>query len=306
MTPKDRDDSFIIHEGCTEPSIDPNTKVMVYYRNGASSIAEIKAFHWINNGGLADIVKYKVVEPCHSSVKASEFIEHSGECRPVKAGTLVAVYRRDGVVDTALAGRISWVHDKTVNDVMSYKVLKDVEIKGYIANDPEKVEIGSVPDIDLDIWYKSNGVFPSLSASRLLRVRHRNNAISDGVAENFKWSHDGIPGDIVEYRLLDAKPINPVIMSIPDNPPPMPKVKPAKPNTQNVRDFNVGDSDYASHKIQPWDIWFDWDLNPWDADIIKRTLRSKKGDSRKLDYQKIIHVCQERIRQIDEEVKQKD
>lgn len=157
MTPKDRDDSFIIHEGCTEPSIDPNTKVMVYYRNGASSIAEIKAFHWINNGGLADIVKYKVVEP------------------------------------------------------------DDMPIKP------------------------------------------------------------------------DTSPIPPVI-----------------PNKPNVRDFNVGNSDYASHKIQPWDIWFDWDLNPWDADIIKRTLRSKKGDSRKLDYQKIIHVCQERIRQIDEEVKQKD
>jgi len=67
----------------------------------------------------------------------------------------------------------------------------------------------------------------------------------------------------------------------------------------NIRDRNVGNSDYASHEIQPWDIWLDWDLNPWDADIIKRTLRTKKGESRIMDYQKIIHVCQERIRQLE-------
>ncbi len=64
-----------------------------------------------------------------------------------------------------------------------------------------------------------------------------------------------------------------------------------------TRDYNVGSSDYASHKIQPWDIWIEYDLNPWDADIIKRVLRDKKGESRKLDYEKIIHICKERIRQ---------
>lgn len=67
---------------------------------------------------------------------------------------------------------------------------------------------------------------------------------------------------------------------------------------KGVRDFNIGNSDYSKRKIQPWDIWLEYDLNPWDADIIKRTLRTKKSDSRRLDYEKIIHVCQERIRQI--------
>jgi len=67
---------------------------------------------------------------------------------------------------------------------------------------------------------------------------------------------------------------------------------------EDVRSYNVGNSDYAKHKIQPWDIWFEYDLNPWDADIIKRVLRTKKGE-RRLDYEKIIHVCKERIRQID-------
>lgn len=73
----------------------------------------------------------------------------------------------------------------------------------------------------------------------------------------------------------------------------------------NVRDNNIGNSDYAQHKIQPWDIWMEYHLNPWDADIVKRVLRTKQeGDmseteARILDYRKIIHVCQERIRQLE-------
>lgn len=69
----------------------------------------------------------------------------------------------------------------------------------------------------------------------------------------------------------------------------------------NVRDYNIGKSDYSKHKIQPWDIWLEFGLNPWDADIVKRVLRTKEGEDRKLDYEKIIHVCQERIRQLDAE-----
>ena len=65
-----------------------------------------------------------------------------------------------------------------------------------------------------------------------------------------------------------------------------------------VRQYNVGDSNYSKHKIQPWDIWLDWNLNPWDADIIKRVLRDKSSDSRETDYIKIIHICLERIRQL--------
>lgn len=72
-----------------------------------------------------------------------------------------------------------------------------------------------------------------------------------------------------------------------------------KPEEDNIRAYNVGASDYAKHKIQPWDIWLEYSLNPWDADIIKRVLRDKPTDGRKLDYEKIIHICKERIRQID-------
>lgn len=76
---------------------------------------------------------------------------------------------------------------------------------------------------------------------------------------------------------------------------------------ENIRSYNVGNSDYSKHKIQPWDIWREYNLNPWDADIVKRILREKeepgmsKEDARIMDYEKIIHICKERIRQIEED-----
>ena len=66
-----------------------------------------------------------------------------------------------------------------------------------------------------------------------------------------------------------------------------------------VRDHNQGASDYSKHIIQPWAIWQEYNLNPWDADIVKRVLRHKATDTRKMDYEKIIHICQERIRQME-------
>ena len=73
-----------------------------------------------------------------------------------------------------------------------------------------------------------------------------------------------------------------------------------RPETsENIRGYNVGESDYSKHKIQPWDLWIEYKLNPFDADIVKRVLRHKKTDSRKMDYEKIIHICKERIRQIE-------
>ena len=71
----------------------------------------------------------------------------------------------------------------------------------------------------------------------------------------------------------------------------------------NIRNYNIGTSDYAEHIVQPWTIWLDWNLNPWDSDIIKRVLRTKEGNTRKQDYEKIIHICEERIRQIETEIR---
>ena len=72
-----------------------------------------------------------------------------------------------------------------------------------------------------------------------------------------------------------------------------------------TRKTNVGNSNYAKHIIQPWSIWIDYNLNAWDADIVKRVLRTKsepgisEKEARIMDYNKIIHICKERIRQLE-------
>lgn len=68
--------------------------------------------------------------------------------------------------------------------------------------------------------------------------------------------------------------------------------------SEKVQSYNVGKSDYAKHAIQPWDIWKEYNLNPWDADIVKRVLRSKEGEPRTVDYEKIIHICKYRIAEL--------
>jgi hypothetical protein len=67
----------------------------------------------------------------------------------------------------------------------------------------------------------------------------------------------------------------------------------------DIRSFNIGTSNYSKHTIQPWSIWLDYpELTSWDHDIIKRILRTKQGESPIMDYEKIIHDCNERIRQL--------
>lgn len=72
--------------------------------------------------------------------------------------------------------------------------------------------------------------------------------------------------------------------------------------SEKVQSYNVGKSDYAKHVIQPWDIWKEYNLNPWDADIVKRVLRTKEGEPRTVDYEKIIHICKYRIAELSKEV----
>ena len=82
-------------------------------------------------------------------------------------------------------------------------------------------------------------------------------------------------------------------------------------DNSGVRNDNAGTSDYSKHFIQPWTIWIDYpELNSWDHDIVKRILRQKvdagytASEQRKLDYKKIIHDCEECIRQIEVTEKQ--
>ena len=82
-------------------------------------------------------------------------------------------------------------------------------------------------------------------------------------------------------------------------------------DNSGVRNDNAGTSNYSKHFIQPWTIWIDYPLlNSWDHDIVKRVLRQKvdagysAAEQRKLDYKKIIHDCEECIRQIEVTEKQ--
>lgn len=78
-----------------------------------------------------------------------------------------------------------------------------------------------------------------------------------------------------------------------------------KDEKETDRDYNIGHSNYATHIIQPWSLWLDYpELTTWDHDIFKRILRTKNEggmtntESRILDYEKIMHICKERLRQL--------
>ena len=73
-----------------------------------------------------------------------------------------------------------------------------------------------------------------------------------------------------------------------------------------TRNHNVGKSNYSTKLIQPWTVWRAYpELTSFDHDIIKRVLRVKDGDTRRMDYEKIIHICEECIRGIDVQEKYK-
>ena len=55
----------------------------------------------------------------------------------------------------------------------------------------------------------------------------------------------------------------------------------------DVIDYNVGKSNYAKHKIQPWEIWTEYKLDPFRADLINRILRTKEEEGMTLKETKI-------------------
>jgi hypothetical protein len=65
------------------------------------------------------------------------------------------------------------------------------------------------------------------------------------------------------------------------------------------RTYNVGESDYSKYKYQVWDIWRDFKLDPWEADIVKRILRKKDGEEN--DLKKVKHILEEMICQAENE-----
>ena len=72
----------------------------------------------------------------------------------------------------------------------------------------------------------------------------------------------------------------------------------------NPKDSNIGESDYSTRKIQPWDVWESFNPTPWEADIIKRLMRTKSAEDDELDLQKIRHVCEYKMMELDSDVNQ--
>jgi hypothetical protein len=66
--------------------------------------------------------------------------------------------------------------------------------------------------------------------------------------------------------------------------------------SDDTRSYNVGTSDYSKHRIQPWQVWAEYQLDPFRADIVKRLLRTKTYadktlyESRLEDLKKIEHI----------------
>ena len=61
----------------------------------------------------------------------------------------------------------------------------------------------------------------------------------------------------------------------------------------DAKSYHIGESDYSEMTIQPYDIFEAFpELNYWECDIIKRVLRTKKSDTKLMDYQKIKHIAE--------------
>ena len=132
-------------------------------------------------------------------------------------------------------------------------------------------------------WCKDNNLNPEDQESWEKSLVAYNNRTEDGLGPTSYIPTDGP----IPYSQYNKEPI---------------KIE----EKEDIMSFNIGESNYSTKKIQPWHIWEEYNLNPWDADIIKRVLRTKKQSgktklaSRIEDYQKIIHDCQYRIKRLEE------
>jgi hypothetical protein len=58
-------------------------------------------------------------------------------------------------------------------------------------------------------------------------------------------------------------------------------------NESGVQTRQVGGDHYVRHSIQPWDIWREYNLDPWEASALKYLLRRK--ENRLTDLEKCRH-----------------
>lgn len=71
---------------------------------------------------------------------------------------------------------------------------------------------------------------------------------------------------------------------------------------KDTRSYNVGKSNYAELPIQPWDIIDDWRIyEAFIGFILGYLVRTKEGDSRVMDLEKIWHNAIDRVSHFDKD-----
>ncbi len=58
-----------------------------------------------------------------------------------------------------------------------------------------------------------------------------------------------------------------------------------------ANNMQVGGNHYISHKIQPWDVWEDWKLDPWLCNVIKYVQRHHRKNGKE-DLEKALHYLE--------------
>lgn len=91
------------------------------------------------------------------------------------------------------------------------------------------------------------------------------------------WAFVGVPGNKICWTEAVANPDRTVVGS--------------------TRQTQVGGEHYAKHKIQPWDVWDEYDLDRYTANVIKYLLRGgdKPGNTRLQDLRKARHYLDKAI-----------
>lgn len=67
------------------------------------------------------------------------------------------------------------------------------------------------------------------------------------------------------------------------------------PGQTAARDEQVGGNHYSKHKIQPWDIWKEYGLDPWLAGVVKYILRAGHKGVKLEDLKKARHYLDRAI-----------
>lgn len=76
-----------------------------------------------------------------------------------------------------------------------------------------------------------------------------------------------------------------------------PYMKIVKSLKLGVNDYHVGSSNYSDMDISPWDVMQSMGIleSYLKGDIIKRVMRTKDGEDKTLDWNKIKHICDKLI-----------